>query len=210
MPNYPTGAASTWAGDNCKFAWRGLPFQPMHHHRNTRLFGQARTPGAIPFGLDAAEKLSEDKVAGWLDLYKAEYRYVTEASIGNRELFALIRPMRYEFTIDDLSYLTATQLTLCLSQCTYLLLGEVIERNQHPAFGADFMGQFRALMHAGQLYFLRVEQRMTRPILKDQPAMAVLKAERFRRIRNSVIGTISFAINGDACQGQLNVGASLI
>ena len=155
------------------------------------------------------QNISKNKLNNYLSLYKDNYRFVKKASYDGLKLRAQINPFVYDFTNEDLDYITATQIALYLSQLTYVLIGNILENEIHPLLNNSILPKYFEKMHDGRLFFLDLKQRMRKPIWKNQEIYAEVKLDKVKKSSNSLFGFITFSINENACTGSLKIGMEL-
>lgn len=153
--------------------------------------------------------ISNDNLTKYLSLYKDNYRFVKKASYEGFKLKAEIEPFAYEFTSEDLDYITATQIALYLSQLTYVLIGNILENELHPLLHKSIFLEFFKKMHEGRLFFLDLNQRMRKPIWKKNKIYAEINLDKVKKSSNTIFGFISFSINDNSCNGSLKIGMEM-
>jgi len=152
------------------------------------------------------KRLADQDLRRYLRLYKDNYKLISEAYYGDCSLHATLVPFTYDFTTEDLDYITATQINLYLSQLTYVLVACTVEGGDHPIVPTSVSEAYFERMHAGRLFFLENFQRMRDPIWKTEPITAEIKIEKVRRISGSFFAFLSFSINHGKCHGELKIG----
>jgi hypothetical protein len=159
-----------------------------------------------PAPRDTSGEISPPELDEYLALYPQENRRILSARYHNRSLTASLQHFPYPFTQHDLDYVTATQLTLYLSQLTYVLIGAALRAQDHPDIPARFTDHFFSMMHAGRLFFVDLRQKMRRPIWKSDSITATLDLTETRRTSTTFFVFIAFDINNRSCAGTLTVG----
>jgi hypothetical protein len=150
--------------------------------------------------------LPHEQLEQYLSLYKEESRHILSAQYSNMQLQAELKPFAYTYTCEDLDYITATQISLYLSQLTYVLIGTVIKNGDHPNAPSSLFPVFMDKMHAGRLFFLEINQRMREPIWKTEPITAQLTLTKLRKTPTAYFGFLQFAINTRKCSGTMKIG----
>ena len=155
---------------------------------------------------DTLIPITQDQLAQYLSLYKEDSRYIISAQYFDMQLEAELKPFAYSYTCEDLDYITATQISLYLSQLTYVLIGTVIKNEENVDAPTSLLPVFLDKMHAGRLFFLEIDQKMQQPIWKAEQINAKLKLTDVRKTSTAFFGFLSFAINEHKCTGTMKIG----
>ena len=157
------------------------------------------------------DNIEQPEIDKYLGLYHKDFRLIRNASYGTGRLVAELIPFRYTFTIEDLDYVTATQVHLYLSQLTYILIARVLADSQYDGLSRFVtMGDFMDKMYAGRLFFVSVTEKMRKIIYKHEtPINAELAIVSNRKLGGSLFSKIEFNIGDKACTGELLIGMEL-
>ena len=153
--------------------------------------------------------LSEKEVHNLLELYKKEYRLIENVNYEKGSINASLIPFRYNYTSEDLDYLTATQLNLYLSQLTYILIGTAIKDKKFTELSPQLYETFITNMYKGRLFFVRIDQRIKKMIRKESNIYVSIKIIKIRKIKKTIFAKIGFSFCGKSSQGELIIGMKL-
>ena len=130
--------------------------------------------------------LASDELESWLALYPPDERCLTDVSYSHGSLRGTIRPQTATYTMADVPYLTATQLTLVASQSGYLLSGAALCDREYVAAPIAYYDLFLQRLRAVQLYYTHLSFRFRRPLSNVIPQPLVLSLSdtqvRFRTL----------------------------
>lgn len=151
-------------------------------------------------------QVSKQLLSEYLSLYPKHHRFISSAQYRSGSLKAALEHFQYPFTVHDLTYVTATQISLYLSQMTYVLVSESIKDSSQALSHFIASPDFNDRMHAGQLFFLDLRQRMRRPLRKTGPLSATLTIRSTKRIGGNLFAFLDFSIGDGQCTGNLTIG----
>ena len=151
------------------------------------------------------KEIPASEIEQYLGLYPPLYQLVKNAYYEHGSLHAELIPFIYPFTIEDLDYITATQIHLFLSQLTYVLIGKSITDPDFTLLSKIVTyDDYANKMHAGRLFFAKLEQTMKRVIYKKNlPIYAKMKILNARRVGKTGFCEVEFDVNDGACFGNI-------
>jgi hypothetical protein len=151
------------------------------------------------------KEIPAHEIEYYLALYPERYQLIKNAYYEQGHLKAEVIPFIYPFTTEDLDYITATQIHLFLSQLTYVLIGKSIVDPKFTMLSSIVtFDTYTDKMHAGRLFFAKLEQTMKRVIFKkNAPIMAEMKILNARRVGKTGFCEVKFDMGGGACFGQI-------
>jgi hypothetical protein len=85
----------------------------------------------------------------------------------------------------------------------------MLHAGTHPLFPPSHLPHFLAQMQAGRLFFLEVNQRMTRPIPKTALVSGSLRLDAARKHGRTFFCFLAFDFADRSCFGTLTVAAEL-
>jgi len=152
-------------------------------------------------------ELEKKEIDIYLGLYKNKYRLIGNCNYENGKLFAKLKPYCYTYTIDDLDYLTATQLNLYLSQLTYILIACAIKDPTIEELSENLYESYMQKMFDGRLFFVEISHKMKEMILKNSSDInAEIQIISIKRIENSIFAKLKYSISDNFSVGELLIG----
>jgi len=145
-----------------------------------------------------------DLAAEVLQWYRPNCVFVREFEYYRGNLRAMVIPRALDYGIIDMPYLTATQLTLVLSQMAYVLtaclcVDTLIEKLQ----ARDYWMLLKNIPR-GKCLLISQNWVFRRMISKDRTSRATLTSERIKIIHNRLILRCGLNVDGGAVFGESN------
>lgn len=161
--------------------------------------------------MKAQQYVKDDVLARYLGLYPKQYQLVKNVAYQEGSITAELIPFIYPFTTEDLDYVTATQLHLYVSQLAYVLIGLSLEDEAYPVIRKLLPFEtYETKMHAGRLFFTKLDQTMRRVIYKrNLPIKASMKVQDIRSVRGTRFCTVQFDLGQQATTGTILLSAQV-
>jgi hypothetical protein len=157
------------------------------------------------------KEIEEAELRQYLGLYPTQYQLIKNAYYSQGHLKAELIPFIYPFTIEDLDYITATQIHLYLSQLAYVLMAKSITDPDYSIISKVVKyDTYMDKMFAGRLFFANLNQKMKKVIFKKNKSItAEMKILSAKRVKGAGFCEVEFVLGERACYGNILLSIQL-
>ena len=152
---------------------------------------------ADPLQSDTIFSIAQADISRILDIYRPEYRYVTDAGISGFRLSCKLRQVHYPYTVNEVfKYVTAPTATFLACQLAYVLVGGLILVGNEVASSILSWQEFIQFRDAAILRFTRCDTLFRGEVANAQNIPASISICRHRRAPFGRYCSMSFSIGG--------------
>ena len=166
-----------------------------------------KTPLEEPHGLRPVPESDYDE---FLCLYPRDRRYLKDISYADGTLIASITPHKIDYSVIEVDYYTLTQVSLLLSQGSYLLGGLAIQDPLFEEFQEDDYSAYIKALREGRTYYRTAHLDFRQKISNAHPQHFRGKLLKARRMSGTVVAKMAFDLAHSAARGEVLVTFSLL
>ncbi len=150
-------------------------------------------------GMDGVIEINREEIQKWLSAYPPENVHLIKCCRNGLRFAAEIEPhQKLFYSSINVSYYTAVQIELIVSQIGYVAVGHALEHNLVCCISKEERELLINSMLANRFYYAKEENDFRKPVSNSEVAKLLLDIHFFRKLgrRLFVFSTITINSNG--------------